>query len=83
MNFFDLNDDVKLIITKHLTIDCKMNKIFITKPDDDLQKIFIIWWSTRDENRYLKNKLTTTLNFLKKNIIKLVWANIIMIQGKN
>ena len=40
MNFFDLNDDVKLIITKHLTIDCKMNKIFITKPDDDLQKIF-------------------------------------------
>jgi len=43
MNFFDLNDDVKLIITKHLTIDCKMNKIFITKPDDDLQKIFIIW----------------------------------------
>ena len=43
MNFFDLNDDVKLIITKHLTIDCKMNKFFITKPDDDLQKIFIIW----------------------------------------
>jgi hypothetical protein len=45
MNFLDLHDDVKVIIAKHLTSDNKINtinkinKIFMTKPDDDLQKI--------------------------------------------
>jgi hypothetical protein len=39
MNFFDLHNAVKLIISKHLLSDCKINKIFMTKPDDDLQKI--------------------------------------------
>jgi hypothetical protein len=39
MNFLDLNDDVKFIISKHLTSDCKINTIFMTKPDDDLQNI--------------------------------------------
>jgi hypothetical protein len=39
MNFFDLNDDEKSIISKHLTNDCKINKIFVTKPHHDLQKI--------------------------------------------
>jgi hypothetical protein len=29
----------KVIIAKHLTSDNKINKIFMTKPDDDLQKI--------------------------------------------
>jgi hypothetical protein len=38
MNFFDLNDDVKSIITKHSTSDYKINKSLMTKPDDDLQK---------------------------------------------
>jgi len=39
MNFLDLHDDVKVIIAKHLTSDNKINKISMTKPDDDLQKI--------------------------------------------
>ena len=39
MNFFDLNDDVKSIIAMHLTSNCKMNKIFMTKPDDELPKM--------------------------------------------
>ena len=34
MNFFVLNDDVKSIITKHLSSDCKINKKFMTKSDD-------------------------------------------------
>jgi hypothetical protein len=37
MNFFDLNDDVKSIITKHLLTDKAINKFFITEPDDNLQ----------------------------------------------
>ena len=39
MSFFDLNDDVKSIIAKHLTNEQVINKHFTTKPDDDLQKI--------------------------------------------
>jgi hypothetical protein len=39
MKFLDLNDDVKSSITKHITSDCKINKIFMTKSDHDLQKI--------------------------------------------
>jgi hypothetical protein len=39
MKFFDLNDDVKSIITKHSKSDYKINQIFMTKPVDDLQKI--------------------------------------------
>jgi hypothetical protein len=38
MNFLDLHGDVKVIIAKHLTSDNKINKIFMTKPDDILQK---------------------------------------------
>ena len=38
MKFLDLNDDVKSSITKHITSDCKINKIFMTKSDNDLQK---------------------------------------------
>jgi hypothetical protein len=34
-----LNDDVKFIISKHLQNDCKINKIFMTEHDDNLQKI--------------------------------------------
>lgn len=39
MSFFDVNDDVKSIIAKHLTNEQVINKHFTTKPDDDLQKI--------------------------------------------
>ena len=39
MNFLDLNDDVNVIIIKHLTSDYKINKIYMTKPDDNLQKM--------------------------------------------
>jgi hypothetical protein len=39
MNFLALNDDVKVIIFNHLQSDCKINKIFMTEPDDNLQKI--------------------------------------------
>jgi hypothetical protein len=35
----DLNDDVNVIIIKHLTSDYKINIIFMTKPDSNLQKI--------------------------------------------
>jgi hypothetical protein len=38
MNFLALNDDVKCIISNHLQSDCKINKIFMTEPDDNLQK---------------------------------------------
>ncbi len=36
MNFLDLNDDVKSIISKHL--HCKIDKTCMTKPDDNLKK---------------------------------------------
>ena len=39
MNFLELNDDVRSIIMKHLTSDFKINKTFMTKPYDDVQKI--------------------------------------------
>ena len=39
MNFLALNDDVKVIIFNHLQSDCKINKIFMTEPDDNLRKI--------------------------------------------
>ena len=39
MNFLALKDDVKFIISNHVQSDCKINKNFMTKPDDDLQKI--------------------------------------------
>ena len=39
MNVLTLNDDVKFIISKHLQSDCKINKIFMTEPNDNLQKI--------------------------------------------
>jgi hypothetical protein len=38
MNFFDLNDDVKSIIAKHLLTDKAINNFFVTKPDDKLPK---------------------------------------------
>ena len=41
MKFFEL-DDVKSIITKHLTSDRKINKVFMTKPDDDLQTYYLV-----------------------------------------
>ena len=42
MNFFDLSDDVKSIIAKHLTSDCKINKIFMAEPDDDFTKLYLL-----------------------------------------
>jgi hypothetical protein len=38
MNFLDLNDDVKFIISKHLLSDCKIRSMFSSK-HYDLQKI--------------------------------------------
>ena len=35
MNFLDLNDDVKFIISKHSASDFKINRHFMTKPDND------------------------------------------------
>ena len=37
--FLALNDDVKFIIASHLASDLKINKIFMSEPDDNLQKI--------------------------------------------
>ena len=37
MNFLDLNDDVKFIISKHLLSDCKIRKML--SKHHDLQKI--------------------------------------------
>ena len=39
MNFLALNDDVNFIIANHVRSDRKMNKNFMTEPDDNLQKI--------------------------------------------
>ena len=41
MLFLDLDNDVKSIIAKHLLIDKAINKIFMTKLHDDLQKILL------------------------------------------
>jgi hypothetical protein len=38
MSFLDLDNGVKSIIAKHLLNDKSINKIFMTKPDYDLQK---------------------------------------------
>jgi len=38
MNFLALNDDVQSIISNHLQSDRKINQIFMTEPDDNLQK---------------------------------------------
>jgi hypothetical protein len=38
MTFFDLNDDVKLIISEHLLRDCKISTLFMSK-HQDLQKV--------------------------------------------
>ena len=43
MNFLALNDDVQFIISNHLQSDRKINQIFMTEPDDNLQKKKIIW----------------------------------------
>ena len=39
MNFLALNDNVKFIISDHLQSDYKINKIFMSEPDDNLQKM--------------------------------------------
>ena len=39
---YDLNDDVKLIISKHLQSDCKINLKVMSKSDDDLQKYYLV-----------------------------------------
>ena len=39
MNFLALNDNVKFIISNHLQSDYKINKIFMSEPDDNLQKM--------------------------------------------
>ena len=39
MKFLALNDDVKFIVSNHLQSDRQLNKIFMTEPDDNLQKI--------------------------------------------
>jgi len=77
MNFLDLHDDVKVIIAKHLTSDNKINKIFMTKPDDDLQKIlfgevkemktdFHIEDICIDFQNHNNNKIHDELEFFKK-----------------
>jgi hypothetical protein len=42
MSFFDLHDDAKSIIAKHLTSDKAINKTWMTKPDDYLQTIYLM-----------------------------------------
>jgi hypothetical protein len=40
MNFLDLKDDVKLIISKYLLGDCKIRTMFSSKHHDLQKKIF-------------------------------------------
>ena len=79
MDFLALNDDVKFIISKHLQSDCKINKNFMTQPDDNLQKILFgevkemtlnIDDIRIDLSKDNKN-LTMKLNFSKKNYKKI------------
>jgi len=88
MNFLDLNDDVKSIISKHLQSDYKIDKTCMTKPDDNFKKK--LFGEVKEMNIDiidicidLKKKLMMKLNFLNKIIRKFIWANIIMILGKN
>jgi len=39
MIFLALNDNVKFIISNHLQSDYKINKTFMSEPDDNLQKM--------------------------------------------
>ena len=66
MNFFDVNDDVKSIITKHLQSRCKINKKIVTKPDDDLQKILF------GEVKEMKIDISDIFIDLKNTIINLM-----------
>ena len=79
MNFLALNDDVKFIIANHLKSDYKINKIFMTKDDDKLQKILfdevkdmtltledIINISTKDNKKFHDE-----IDFFKKNYNKI------------
>ena len=66
MHFLDPHDDVQFIIAKHLTSDCKINKKFITKSDDDLQKILF------GEVKEMKIDISDIFIDLKKTIINLM-----------
>jgi len=89
MNFLALNDDVKLIITKHLQSDCRINEIFMTEPDDNLQKI--IFGEVKEMTIDIDNICIDLVNnnkkieffFWKTIIIKFIWVNILMNHMKN
>ena len=88
MNFLDLNDDVKSIISKHLQSDYKIDKRCMTKPDDNLKKNLFgelteIKIDIIEICIVLKKKLIMKLNYLNKIIRKFIGANIILIHGKN
>jgi hypothetical protein len=62
MNFLDLNDDVKLIILKHLLCDCKVRTMFLSK-HHDLQRIFFVEILFDDDFR----KILKVQNDVKEN----------------
>ena len=80
MNFVALNDDVKFIIANHLQSDRKINKIFMTEPDDNLQKILFgeVKEMTLDIEEICidlvndNKKFDDEIDFLKKIIIKFI-----------
>ena len=93
VNFFDLNDDVKSIIAKHLTSDYKINKKIMTKPDDDLQKnlfneVIVVLIHVEDLCLALqKSKFGDEIEFFKQNynciLVEMKKIVIIINRGKN
>ena len=91
MNLLALNDDVKFIISNDLQSDRKINKVFTTEPDENLQKI--LFGEVKEMTLDIENicidlsnnnkNLTMKLDFLKKIIIKFTWANVFMNHMKN
>ena len=81
MNFLALNDDVQFIISNHLQSDRKINKIFMTEPDDNLQKKKLLFGEVEEMTLDIEDicidlsnntkKIDDEIEFFKKNYNKI------------
>ena len=72
MNFLDLNDDVKFIISKHLLSDCKIRTMFSSKHHDLQQKLFgeIVFDDDFRKTLKLQNDVKENDDFKKSGLMK-------------
>ena len=81
MNFLALNDDVQFIISNHLQSDRKINQIFMTEPDDNLQKKKLLFGEVEEMTLDIEDicidlvndnkKFDDEIEFFKKNYNKI------------